>query len=472
MLYSKNKYALALLLSSSLLSAQTDLDDSLSQDHTFETNVDDVREIEIVDGWHFTGDIRAGWVEYDYKNPPKEDGSASYPERNRGHIDSKGIYMMPKLSISSPTKSRMRVKLTLAGATDFGINDAKYEKRNFVFDPTKKESFMLIQEAFIEYIDKNQKFLIGREELTTPMIDTDDWYMLANSFELGYYENSYLEDMIFRAGYFAKMAGVWDSGTNGTEFHSMSQASFIDAKDKEHIGDTGVAFANFTYKTEQNHLQIWDYYGEDMYNTLFVQYDFMNKLNSFSYDVGLQYMNFKEVGYLAGDAAVTNIDYSLYSARFDGKFTNGLDFATGVAKYSDGEGQGATLGAFGGYPYFANGMIFHFFEAGSLQNAASYKAQLGYDFTKIGLDNLWIGYRYTYFDLDSSYSFAKKAVNSSGDIVLEDDVLKSQEKMILNGIRVSYAKKSGAYFTGTYEKVNLDNEPSTFSLRLIGGYKF
>lgn len=454
------KYSIIVLgLLTSSLSLAVSLDDSISQDHTFEKDSKKSQGIEIVDGWELSGDIRAGWVQYDYQNPPNADGTAKYPDRNQGHIDSKGIYTMPKISISSPKNSRIKVKATLAGATDFGINDEKYEKRTFVFDPNEKKSFIIIQEGYLSYEDKNNKLLVGREELTTPMIDADDWYMLANSFELAYYTNSSLENIEISAGYFSRMSGVWDSGTNGTEFHSMSQASFIDAADKAAIGDTGIYFGAFNYNDDKNNqLQIWNYYADEMYNTLFMQYDYTDSIGSFNYDAGLQFMNFKEVGYLATDAATTNIDYSLYSARFDGDFSNGVDFATGVAKYSNGEGEGATLGAFGGYPYFANGMIFHFFEAGSLRNSASYKAQLGYNFSKIGVDSLWIGYRYTYFDLDEKYSFNKDRV--------------AQNAMALNGVRVSYGSDVGAYFTGTYEHVNLDNEPNTFSLRLIGGYKF
>lgn len=463
MKYIKHSLLLATLLAPSLY-AGPDLDDSLSQDHTHEKVVKKSQSIDIVDGWEFSGDIRAGWVQYDYQNKPR--GIAANgnivptdPATNQGHIDSQGIYTMPKLSISSPKNSRIHAKVTLAGATDFGINDEKYEKRNFVFDPNERKSYIILQEAYLSYEDKEHKFVVGREELTTPMIDTDDWYMLANSFELAYYTNSSLENIAITAGYFGKMSGVWDSGANGTEFHSMSDASFIDSADKSVIGEKGVYFAAFNYNDDKHHnLQIWNYYGEDMYNTLFMQYDYTNSVGSFNYDFGLQLMNFKEVGYLATDAASTKIDYSLYSARFDGDFSNGIDFATGVSKYTDGEGQGATLGAFGGYPYFANGMIFHFFEAGSLQNAASYKAQVGYNFDKIGIENLWIGYRYTYFDLDSSYSFNKSH--------------EAQNVMALNGVRLSYGGKKGTYFTGTYEHVNLDNEPNTYSLRLIGGYKF
>jgi len=414
--------------------------------------------VEIVDGWQFLGDIRAGWVQYDYQNAPLQDGSATDPSTNLGHIDSNGAYLIPKLSIISPKDSRIGAKVTLAGATDFGLNDEIDEKRNFVFDPNEKESFIILQEAYLSYKDSQHKLLIGREELTTPMVDSDDWYMLANSFELAYYTNNSLENVTFNLGYFSKMSGVWDSGANGTEFHDIADASFVSAADKTRAGNSGITFGAFEYNDKKNHnLQVWNYFAQNLYNTLFTQYDYTNSIGGFSYDAGVQFMNFQGVGELA-DHDDTTIDYSIYSARFNGNFDFGLDFATGLAKYTDGEGQGATLGAFGGYPYFANGMIFHFFEAGSLQNASSYKAQIGYNLAKLGLKDTWIGYRYTMFDLDPEYS-----QNASGD---------AQEAMALNGIRVSYGSAVGAYFTGTYERVDLDEEPNTFSLRLIGGYKF
>ena len=450
------------LLISTLSFAETKLDSGLSQDHTYEKKTKNEQGIDIVDGWIFLGDIRAGWVQYDYGNPPQGIVNGSIvptdPTINKGHIDSKGFYVMPKLSIMSPKESRIRAKATFAAATDFGLNDEKYESRNFVFDPNSREPFALLHEAYIAYDDGEHRFLVGREELTTPMIDADDWYMLANSFELTYYKNSAIDNITFDLGYFNRMAGVWDSGADGTEFHSMSDASFVNSADKAKANDSGIAFGAFNYNDEKNHnLQVWEYYGINLYNIFFTQYDYTNNSGGFDYDLGVQFINFKEVGYLASNNT-TNIDYSLYSARFDGSFDFGLDFATGISKYTDGEGQGATLGAFGGYPYFANGMIFHFFEAGSLQNAASYKVQVGYDLEKIGISDTWIGYRYTFFDLDPTYS-----QNTSGE---------NQNAMKLNGIRVSYGDKIGGYFTGTYEHVDLDAEPNTFSLRLIGGYKF
>ena len=143
---------IAVSLLSSIVVAGTDLDSSLSQDHTFEREVVKEQGIEIVDGWEVSGDIRAGWVQYDYQNKPTGIDSsgkilATDPSINKGHIDSKGIYLVPKVSIISPKDSRMHAKVTIAGATDFGINDEKYESRTFVFDPNVRKSFMIMQET-------------------------------------------------------------------------------------------------------------------------------------------------------------------------------------------------------------------------------------------------------------------------------------------------------------------------------------
>ena len=109
--------------------------------------------------------------------------------------------------------------------------------------------------------------------------------------------------------------------------------------------------------------KFWDYYAVDLYNTFYGQYDYTGKFEGGSYDAGAQFINFKEVGALARNH-YTEIDYSIFSLRFDGKLDNGFDFSTGAAFYSDGPGASATLGSWGGYPYLANGMVFHFFEAG------------------------------------------------------------------------------------------------------------
>lgn len=451
---------------------------NLSQDHTFEPGQFTKRGLELGAGWIATGDLRLGWVQYNYNNPPNESVAGKPVDReNRDHFDSKGFYTVAKLAIKTPTWHGLSAKIMGAGVTDFGLNDPAYERRNFVFNAADPKSYGILQEAYIKYQDSDNTALVGRQELTTPMVDADDWYIFANSFELAYYANTMLENNLFAFGYFHKMAGVWDSGAydanvaplGGTKFYSMSQASFASQEDKDNANDAGIITGTYQYDDETNNLQVWNYYATDLYNTFFLQYDYKSKMGGFSYDLGAQFINWKEVGQLADNAEIDrvagsagrSIDASLYSLRFDGSFENGINFSTGAAKYSDGDGFSTVLGAWGGYPYFANGMIFHFFEAGSLQNAASYRAQLGYDI----LDGLWVGGRYTYWDLDSSHS------TTTADPIA-GILPKPQNYMQMYGVRLSYSGVAGTYFTGTYEFVDLDQQPDISALRLIGGIKF
>lgn len=406
---------------------------------------------ELSNGWSVGGDIRTGWVEYDYGNPNGD------PLISKGHQDSQGWYLIPKLSLSSPVYGGFSAKATVAGVTDFGINEQREESRTFAYNPSEG-SYAILQEAFVEYNNANHHALIGRNEFISPMIDADDFYLLADTFEIADYAYKGLKNTVLGGGYVHKMAGVWDSGGDGTRFVSMSDASYVDARDKANANDAGVWYLHGDYNDKTHQIKLWNYYATDLYNTLFAQYDYMSSLGSLSYDFGIQVIDFKEVGKLA-DNDFTHIDYTMVSAKFDGSFENGFGFATGVTKYSDGEGQGATLGAYGGYDYyFANGMVFHFFEAGSLQNAASYKLQGSYDFSKMGIAGLKAALRFTRFDLDPQYSKSSTGL--------------SQEKMDTQGLRVNYSFLGGGYFTGTYEQYQLSHESDTYALRLIGGYKF
>ncbi len=426
---------------------------AVDDDHAYETvsHTDQKTDGYILgDGWKVNGDLRAGYVTYDYSNDPKDFN----PTVNKGHKDSRGIYVIPKVSITSPDFNGFSFKITGGGVTDFGINDELYESRTFAFgDGT---SYAILQEAYVKYVNGGHTFLAGNYELSTPMVDADDWYLFANTFQGAYYKNTTIENITFAGGYVYKMAGVWDGGaTNAHRFHSIADQSYVDQRDKDNAGDAGMWAGMFQYQKDEHNLQFWDYYAVDLYNTFFGQYDYNGKFEGGSYDAGVQFINFKDVG----GNMYTPIDYSIFSLRLDGKLDNGFDFSTGAAFYTDGPGAAETLGSWGGYPYLANGMIFHFFEAGNMRNVNSYKVQLGYDLSQSVTDGLWIGARFTYFDLDPKYSI-------SSDTGLGQDSQKNY------GLRVSYNHPDGYYFTGTYEYVDLDQQPEISALRLIGGYKF
>ena len=401
-------------------------------------------------GFTLSGDIRTGWVQYDYSNPRGK------PDINKGHQDSRGFYLIPKLSLETPSCKNFRAKITGAFATDFGLNDHDRESRNFVFDAHDNESFAILQELYVEYENDRHKALIGRNEIYTPMIEADDYYMLANSFEVASYTYKSRYNTSLHVGYFYQMAGVWDSGDDGTEFNSMSDASFVPEINKDEANDSGVYYGAVDFNNDFHQFQLWEYYAEDLYNILFSQYNYTNKSTKFSYDAGAQFINFTDVGDLEDSS--TRINYSIYSLKLDTTFNNGFSIDTGFSKYTDGNGHSYTLGAWGGYPYFANGMIFHYFESGTLRNAETYKVQVGYDFSKVGVENLGLFTRFTYYDLDGHTSFS-----SNG---------RPQSTMRMYGIRLKYQFLGTGYFTGTYEYHDLDDEKRTYAFRLIGGFTF
>lgn len=199
---------------------------AVDNDHAYETvtHTDEKKDGYILgDGWKVTGDVRAGYVNYDYSNSPKNPD----PAVNKGHLDSRGIYVIPKVSITSPDYNGFSFKITGAGITDFGINDEIYESRTFAFG--NGSSYAILQEAYVKYDKDGHTVLAGNYELSTPMVDADDWYLLANTFQGVYYKNTMFENIMFAGGYIYKMAGVWDGGaTDPHRFHSIADQSYVD----------------------------------------------------------------------------------------------------------------------------------------------------------------------------------------------------------------------------------------------------
>lgn len=411
---------------------------------------DDAKWNEFGEGWSVTGDMRAGYVDYDYNNAN----------------NSRGFYTTPRISINTPELAGFSAKVTGGFATDFGINGEDDQSKNFVFNAVNPKSFSILQEAFLQYSNRGNEFRLGREEINTPMISNDNYYLsIPDSFEVAHYTNTTLENIMFTLGYVDKMAGVWDSGAynplkaplGGTEFYSISQASFVSAADKAAANDAGAGYLGFVFDNKTHKAQAWEYSFLDLYNVFFTQYDFANETNGFSYDLGLQYINFDETGELASNN-FTTINYGITSAKFAGTFTNGFDFNLAAMKFSNGEGTGSTVAAFGGYPFFAMGNIVHWFNAGSFQNAANYQIAGGYDLSKVGVDGLRVDLKYVYSDLDARYS---KASNGQGQ-----DYQKTYD------LAFGYTDPSGLYATLQYQYADIEQINGIHSFRLIGGYKF
>ena len=408
--------------------------------------------INIGNKWIASGDMRNAWVMYDYQNPDEN------PLINRGKKDSQGYYFVPKFSLATPEFYNFTFKATGAAVTDFGINDPEKETQNHGFGDSGK-SYAILQEAFLEYYSDSQHLLVGRNEIYTPLIELDDYYILANSFEVALYEYHPIKELVIGGGYFFRMAGNWDSGGNGEEFVSMSQTSYVNSEAKEAAGDTGVGFASIDYHDDNHHFQIWNYYAVHLYNSIFTQYSYLLKIDSSEYDFGIQYMRFDGIERLKAIKEKNNEDNianSTYSIRIKGNYKNGLGFNVGIGGFSDDYGDKETLGSWGGYPFFMG----HSFEAGSIRNSFLYKLEGIYDFQNTGKNKLKFKARYSHFDLDSKYS---KTARGKGI---------PQNYMGHYRVKINYEYADNWYFDGGFRIYKIDHEPDITTIRLIGGYKF
>ena len=56
-------------------------------------------------------------------------------------------------------------------------------------------SYGILQEAYVKYTNGGHTFLAGNYELSTHMLDADDWYLLANTFQGVYYKNTTIKNI-------------------------------------------------------------------------------------------------------------------------------------------------------------------------------------------------------------------------------------------------------------------------------------
>lgn len=390
-----------------------------------------------------SGEIRVGYVTYDYANT----------------LDSTAVAAVLKAGLETPRYNGLYAKVAVGAVNDLALSDLDVgkQRKSVIF---RRESdggysnYAILQELFVAYESKERSLKVGRHEFVSPMISKDDFYMFANSFEAVSYVEKSVKNLTLEAGYLHKMAGVWDSRSDGTNFRSMSDASMVGALNKGEANNAGVYYVGAEYKKGEHTAKLWEYYAKDLYNTVFASYDFSSKIADISYALGAQYIEFSEVGKLAKSS--TDINVNVYSVSAEAKSSSGVSGAFSATKFGEGDGEQYTLGAWGGYPYPTKGFIFHFHEPNSFRNALGFRYQLGYDFGGI-LKGASLNFRYVDYKLDSKYSKSNGA---------------PQDGLKLSGAQLKYGFLKNGYFATTYEQGSLSGVHGFYGLRVIGGYKF
>jgi hypothetical protein len=394
-------------------------------------------------------DLRAVYVNYDFDNYWR---------------DSEAFVSSAKLGYRDSLYDDFEWGITFGAIEDFGLSDPDKQSMTYIFNREGK-NFAILHQAYLKYKSGKNHLEIGRFEYSSPLIDSDDYYVLSNSFE-GINAHIEFDKISMDLGHISRMSGAWDAGYDGGSFVGMSKSVWMHKADAQElvqwpnpvadlgIDDGGVSFVSLSYKDEFMKLQAWDYYAYELMNTMYFQSDF--KLSHI--DLAFQYIDFNDVGQmqeLSDPRAV--IDYSVWGAKIDARLAD-VDISLGYTGVSDEESS-HMWGSWGGFPYFASGMMVSYFES-SLRDAHIFS--LNTTFSPI--NKLSTTLHAGYYDLNPDYT-----IDTRGD----RNAVDGESAMYTYGVSNSYtySDRASAVLKLAGRKFPESDNSATY-VRMILKYSF
>jgi hypothetical protein len=393
-------------------------------------------------------DFRATYVDYNYDN-----------YWNDSNAFATGV----KLKYSDEVVENLEFGIAFGAIADFGLSDEGKQSMTYIFD-RDADSFALLHQIYLQYNLANTKILFGRFEYSSPLIDSDDAFLLSNSFE-GFVVSSDFKNVNLQLGHISKMSGTWDAGYDGGKFVSMSKSPWMHKADNQEttqwvnpvtsfgVDEKGISFIGAIYNDEAYTLQVWDYYGYEFFNSLYTQLD----LSIAAFDIAFQYNTFDAVGQLKNNPNPSaNIDYEVWGA----KIATTLQESTFTLAYTGvSDDPSAHLwGSFGGYPYFASGMMVTYFET-SLRDAHMYSFNVDTSFLSKFNSTFHVGY----YDLNKNYT-----IDTTGT----RDAINGEDYMYTYGISNTYEFSEQASMTLKLAGRTLETGNKSELINLLIRYKF
>jgi imipenem/basic amino acid-specific outer membrane pore len=206
------------------------------------------------------------------------------------------------------------------------------------------EDYSILGEAYLQYKRGNTTFKGGRQKLTTPLADADDYRMLPNLFEAYMLSNTDIPDTTLVVGHITRFAqgtfGRVYSGANlpNQILAATAGASAVDPKNQvgsfENMGSyavgtrtDGVSVASATYTGVKGlKVQLWDYYAYDILNAVYGQVDYSMQLGAVKPFVAGQFIKEDNVGdsllkNLGGDGKIDSLFWGVKAGMTIENFT-------------------------------------------------------------------------------------------------------------------------------------------------------
>ena len=274
------------------------------------------------------------------------------------------------------------------------------------------ESFAVLGESFIQVTRWDSSLKIGRQELETPWINTDDNRLTPQSTESYTFTNNSVAGLEIFASQVTKMRGK-----TSTDFDSMTKFAGITTDDKP-VTVGGITFSG----VEGLKVQLWDFYAHDFLNDIYSRVDYSRTItDNFSGSVAFQYLNQGDVG----DKLGGTVDTDTYAVE-GGIEGYGFNFSLAYARVGDQDLI---------YPWGHDLIISAQVNDCARADETGIQAILGYDLGKIGLKGL--SAKVVYVDFDTP----ETGVNASPDIDETDFDVKYKFDGYLKGLglRARYA---------------------------------
>jgi len=335
---------------------------------------------------HTRGQLRAGYINFSGDGLPHTSASAL-----AGHVH-----------FNTQRWNGLMVGAEAYGVLNLGNNQEHFNLNSDFFDVDGK-SFILLSQAYLNGKWGNTEIKLGRQSLDTPHADSDDLRMIPNYFEAYRVTNTDLDDLTLSVGFINRMAG-WENGVDSSEFVKVGKTLGVD-----HHTD-GIYYASASYEGIKDlSLSLWYYNYNDIANVIYAEAGYAHELSkNISLVLGLQYDGSQETG----AARLGKQDARTYGISLE---TNFADIGvTVLAAYNQDNGDTGAMGlSLGGGPFFTS-MEDQTLDALGTSGSA-WIIGAGYDFGKLGVDDLTFGAAYGSFKADDSSLYKSREI----DAVLE-----------------------------------------------------
>ncbi|MBX9935359.1 MAG: OprD family porin [Burkholderiaceae bacterium] len=214
-------------------------------------------------------------------------------DKKGGRLNQSTLGFGGKIGIETGNYYGLSLKGAWYTTQDFGLNSTNPKKVDAYMFNLNKKPYSIIGESQIQLRFGKNLATLGRQEISSPLIDSYEYRIIPNLFQGLTLTSKQIDDATLTAAYISKMSGL-DGLASFSDFRSMSQQAYtslmltpggvVDAKNGETIdlskitGNHGVIVAGFAYKKEYA-FQFWNYYGINTLNTFYFDGNFKHKIN-------------------------------------------------------------------------------------------------------------------------------------------------------------------------------------------------